>query len=476
MSAPRQSPFPLTRLGGAIVFFNLLLILFLLGARLLPESGQWGLSILLLVSSIVISVLLWRTGRQVARLLDSLTGSLDHARAGELHHRATHTRDMGDIGLVAWRLNDFLDLIETYFKEVNTCFQRVSQGDYRRRPMSLGLPGLLAKSLDALDSAIQTMEDNDRFVRRNRLAARLTSLSNPHLHGNLADNREDMAQISQTMDNVAGITGDNASGARESLESAEQLSGMLDTIADSVRSVDTASAALADEWLGIETALADISAIADQTNLLALNAAIEAARAGETGRGFAVVADEVRKLAERSKQTANRVQGVLGGLSARIDDMRHRAGDAGGVAQSVRDSVESFRHRFEALAVHSDAVLGQVLCVRDQSQAALHKVGHVMRKQQLYLALEEGATASMDNALVEWREGAGAREFGQTRAFAELGRPEAAMAAHIERVLAEAAVDGVVDEARIVSEMEGLERASHEFMQLLDRLVEEKHG
>lgn len=54
-----------------------------------------------------------------------------------------------------------------------------------------------------------------------------------------------------------------------------------------------------------------VSSLANQTNMLALNAAVEAVRAGEQGKGFGVVASEIRKLADRSQESAERINHLV---------------------------------------------------------------------------------------------------------------------------------------------------------------------
>ena len=452
-----------TQMRYWLLLLNLLIISYVISGALLSHTAHQLAGGVLILIALALSAYLWASSGRIFHLLTSLHEQLGYACHGELHHRATETRNLGEVGLVAWELNDFLDQVETYFKEVNTCFDRVSKGDYSRRPQSKGLPGVLAASLNAMNTAIQAMADNDSFVRQNRLSSQLAALSNPHLRSNLASTQQDLGEISAAMTNVGHITRDTANGARDSLHSAEQLSGQLDTIADSVNNMNDASTALASEWRGIESSLAAISDIADQTNLLALNAAIEAARAGETGRGFAVVADEVRKLAERSKDTANRVQHILSTLSSRISQMQQRAGAAGSVASQVKESVEAFRQRFASVAGQSDTVLGQVVSVRDQSQLSLQKIGHIMYKQEAYHALESGkpALATPPPLNLDGLDGQ----------HTEIRQLHERIQRHVNQALHAAAKSGALAEEDIISQMQALEQHSNALLQQFDRLV-----
>lgn len=64
-----------------------------------------------------------------------------------------------------------------------------------------------------------------------------------------------------------------------------------------------------------------IKTIADKTNLLSINAGVEAAHAGEAGKGFAVVAGEVKTLATSTKETTDKIAGLLGGMNKSVQDM-----------------------------------------------------------------------------------------------------------------------------------------------------------
>lgn len=112
----------------------------------------------------------------------------------------------------------------------------------------------------------------------------------------------------------------------EALMSAQDISGIINTIQDEVQKFATAN----------ET-------IANHTNLLALNATIEAARAGEYGKGFAVVASEVKQLAKQAAGNSKEFRNtVLKKISSQTDQLasQFREGEYTRLAEMAQTLVQ----------------------------------------------------------------------------------------------------------------------------------------
>lgn len=148
---------------------------------------------------------------------------------------------------------------------------------------------------------------------------------------------EGSAVLTQSSHKLSSSATQQASATEEVSASMEEMSSNITQNAENAKiTEDIMSKATTDTERGGEIVIKTVDAIkninenvriiediAMQTNLLALNAAVEAARAGEHGKGFAVVASEVRKLAERSRESALKIN-ELSGSSVEIAE---RAGE-----------------------------------------------------------------------------------------------------------------------------------------------------
>jgi methyl-accepting chemotaxis protein len=465
-----------------------LLVNFSLYITLLLQNGFSWLVTGLVLPTLIAGVDIWLSVNKNLELMARIQKVLLAVNRGELYHRITGTRGFGELGKVAWELNETLDILESYFKEINACFHHASQKNFDRYALADGFPGLLKRSAKEMNAAIKFMRENEKLMVKNRLSAGLHALNTHNLLANLKSNQNDLLNITEQMQKVEDITTETGQSADASLTNVETISGALVNINENVHSVSNVIAALIEDSKKITDSLLMITGIADQTNLLALNASIEAARAGEHGRGFAVVADEVKNLSEHTKSAALEVSKTLKAFNRRVQQMHQEAESSAILSQGILEQVSSFRQQFLELSESAKASVGYTKYAKDKSFGVLTKLDHIVYKQNGYIALESDQQGpsyqaiQVDNhncRLGKWYyEGFGYQQFRTTTAYGHLERPHAEVHGNTQLAYEVSRQKWQADPQKldaIVNYMRQVEASSTEVMRYIDEMVDENH-
>lgn len=445
------------------------------------------LNISMPILAICFAILAYRDHQGPIEALNKIRATLEAARDGDIHVRMTNTRGLGEIGYVAWALNDFLDIVESNFKELSNSFYRASKREFHRKVLIEGMPGEFGKMMEKVNVAFEGMEKADLYARQNRLFSELHRLNTGNLMMNLRGNEEELSLLANNMDNVMEIAMQSRDGAQQSRTNVIELRNALGDANKRMENMESVAKRLENESSRIGETIKLITDIAEQTNLLALNAAIEAARAGDVGRGFAVVADEVRNLADRTRKSTAEIDSIISNLREEISQMVSQTLTVGEQTKRISEEVESFHGNFDTVANASQKTIELMSEAKDRSFTTLMKLDHVIYMQNAYAGLEhQGVGSEAQSTMIDhhscrlgqwYYQGEGKLNYSTTRGYTELEQCHTEVHTNVHKAMDMVKQDWIRNDDvlnQLVDYVAAAEAASKSVVVALNRIMEEK--
>ncbi|ALP52528.1 hypothetical protein Tel_04850 [Candidatus Tenderia electrophaga] len=411
------------------------------------------------------------------------------AAEGRFTQRIVRIRRDDELGRAAWHINDMLDQLETFFREVSTSFEYISQEKYYRVPVSMGLHGDFARLMECIRDSQGVIAESQKQHAKHVVLGELGNLNTQNLVSNLKQNQGHLDDLNSRMGEVESAAQATSQRASESYHGISTLVTQLRDMMQMINDADQTISELNGRTGEINKVIGVITDIAEQTNLLALNAAIEAARAGEQGRGFAVVADEVRTLAEHTKQATQEIKPVIEQFKTDAGLVLERSERMKEIADKASGTIEGFQTDMSEFEQAANTSANTLSVARDMIFANLVKLDHVIYKQNAYITLDKGGESQQAEAIgvdhhncrlgCWYEKGDGAERFGHVPSYKRLVAPHEGVHSSAHAVL-----DYLADPdwgrnkqtlANLQQAFKDMEVASQEVMAVIDSIVTEKN-
>ncbi len=413
-------------------------------------------------------------------LKDQIQKVITEASNGNLEPRVTHI-DMNDpLSEIAWSINDLLDQVEAYMRDINTAVSDASNGLTWRKVYPQGLKGLFNYSSSNIAKGVEGIIEGNKEKFRAELGATFGKLNGGSVRS-LHIIQNDITTLIDEVKNIQDISIQTAEKSNSSLEATNELSDKLNTLIELIVNITEAIGSLSERSSEISSVVNLIKDIADQTNLLALNAAIEAARAGEHGRGFAVVADEVRKLAERTQKATSEIAITIQTLQQETNDIQANASEINEIATTSGETVNEFKNTLLDFNENANTTAKSSNIIAQKSFTTLVKVDHIVYKTNIYSSVinedikESNFVDDHHCRFGQWYDNEGKELFGKAPVYKAIEEPHRNVhhfAISNAKLVKE---NGLKQELgdKLLDNFKHMEENSNKLFDILDKLAEE---
>ncbi len=463
-----------------INFFNILVIATILLSALINAVvfKTHIISILMALFNAALAITIYIYVRKVNTFIKDIVNMFEEAERGNFDLRKTKITEKGYLGRLAWTINNFLDQIEVFVREVNTAIDYASQNKFFRRIDINGLNEGFAKTSKKINTAIDAMEKEYKAQLEKAFAVELGKTGKP-LAESFGAVQQQLAEGVNGLVDTAKKAEITADASNESVAQSETVIEKLLNLSEYINNNVTAVDSLTQRTDEINAVVDLIKDIADQTNLLALNAAIEAARAGEHGRGFAVVADEVRKLAERTQKATSEINISIQTLKQETGTISESAEVMSNVSNESIETLQSFKETLYQFNQNANEMRIDAETLKNKLMVILVKIDHILFKSNAFSRViahkgSDGVPPHTECRLGKWYLGEAKERFGFSQAYKAIDKPHAIV--HKASIEAEDLFKDGYDPKLVpvvIKKFKEMEEASAELFKLLDEILVE---
>ncbi len=230
------------------------------------------------------------------------------------------------------------------------------------KPLSVAIRGTVNRIVSVSSELAATVEQQERISHNQAISVNQTTTT--------------LDELGVSSQQCAGQAEAAVAGARKAVTLAQEGTEIVGQTLEGMATVNQKVGAIAEKILMLSQQTSQIGSIsklvgdlAAQTNMLALNATVEAVRAGSQGKGFGVVAAEIRKLADESRNSAEKISGLVADIQMAINSTV-AVTDEG--IKTVEAGVRLVRRMASAFAGVSEAI-GKVVANNQQISLAVRQ-------------------------------------------------------------------------------------------------------
>jgi methyl-accepting chemotaxis protein len=349
------------------------------------------ITVIALVILVVLSII---TIKAITGPLYAMIDTCNKLKAGDFRHEGEKATRGDEFGDAERALFETSETINKFMRNISMSGEQIAASSEELTANSNETAKAATQVAENVTMAANVVSDQQRSVDSGSEKVAMISTS--------VDGMK--MQADQASESAMTAAKEATTGASEVDGSVQQIRNVEQTVRQTAELVDK----LGERSQEIGSIVETITGIAGQTNLLALNAAIEAARAGEHGRGFAVVAEEVRKLAEQSREAAEKISTLIGGIqtdtATAVTSMQEGRKAVIEGAQSVDGLRETFDHiknliqqvseKVDAMAKSVDGVANEADGITSEMQAIDSGAKKVADEMQSVSAAAQQQSAS----------------------------------------------------------------------------------